>query len=123
MQQVTQINLLQRNLCSQTLMKNNNAAFLRSRESHLDIEIVEHEAPHDAEEPVPDSPCANIQREEHDSPDDVLDSVDTVEPMKPSERLRDAPHAKRRPTWLRETLQEAEKHTAPFDRFRESRRP
>ena len=41
----------------------------------------------------------------------------------PLERPVFAPPVKRRLAWLRETLQEAEKHTAPPDTFRESRRP
>ena len=100
-----------------------DAAFLRSRESHLDVETEEHEAPNVIEDPVPDSPHADMQREEHSSPDYIPDSMDPVEQVGPSERLIDAPPAKRRPTWLRETLQEAEKHTTPPGTFRESRRP
>ena len=46
-----------------------------------------------------------------------------MELVGPSEKPRDAPPAKRRPTWLRETLQEAKKHTPPPVTFRESRRP
>ena len=73
-----------------------DATFLRSRESHLDVEIEEQEAPHDAEDPIPDSPHADVQREEHASPDDILDLVDPVETVRPSERPRDAPPSKRR---------------------------
>lgn len=64
---------------------------MRSRESHLDVEIEEHEAPHDAEDPISDSPCADVQREEHASLDDIFDSMDPVEPVRPLERPRDAP--------------------------------
>lgn len=99
-----------------------NVAFLRSRESHLHIDIEEHEAPYDVEDPTLDTPHSAIQREEHDSPDEILDSVDPMEPVVPSQRPRDAPPTKRRPTWLRETVQEAEKHTAPPDSFKESKR-
>ena len=81
-----------------------DAAFLRSRESHLDVETEEHEAPHVVEDPVPDSPRADIQREEHASPDEIFVSVDPMELERPSKRPRDAPPAKRRPAWLRETL-------------------
>ena len=81
-----------------------DATFLRSRESHLDVETEEHEAPNVIEDPIPDSPRANMRREEHSSPDYIPDSVDPVEPLGPSERHIDAPPAKRRPTWLRETL-------------------
>lgn len=79
-----------------------DAAFLRSRESHLDVEIEEPEAPKDVEDPVPDSLCSNVQREEHS--DHVPDAVDPMEPVLPLERLVFAPPVKRRPAWLRETL-------------------
>ena len=87
------------------------------------METKEHEAPDDIEDPVPDSPHSDMQREEHFSPDHVMDSVDPVELVGPSERPIFSPPVKRRPAWLRETLQEAEKHTAPPSTFRESRRP
>ena len=70
---------------------------MRSRESHLDVETEEPEAPKDAEDLVPDSPRSDVQREEHANLDDIFDPVEL-------ERPRDAPLAKRRPTWLRETL-------------------
>ena len=98
-----------------------DAAFLRSRESHLDVVTEELEAPKDMEDPVLSPPRSDVQREEHS--DHVSDSMDPVEPMGPSERPVFAPPAKRRPTWLQETLQEAEKHTTPLGTFRESRRP
>ena len=93
---------------------------MRSKESHLDVETEEHETPNDLEDPIPDSPHSDIQREEH--PDHVPDSVDPVEPVGPSERPVFAPPVKRRPTWLHETLQEAEKYAAPLGTFRESKR-
>ena len=85
------------------------------------METEEHEAPKNAEDLVLDSPRSNVQREEHS--DHVPDAVDPVEPILPLERLVFAPLVKRRPTWLRETLQEAEKHIAPPGTFRESIRP
>ena len=72
--------------------------FWRSRESHIDIDIGENEASHDAEIPAPDSHCSDTQREELDDP---IDTVDPVEPVEPTDSPRDAPLAKRRPTWLR----------------------
>lgn len=39
------------------------------------------------------------------------------------ERPLDAPLVKRRPAWLKETLQEAQKHSDPLGTFRESTRP
>ena len=96
-------------------------AFLRSRESHIDVEMEEHEAPNDIEDLVPDYPRSDVQREEHS--DHVPDSVDPMELVGPSERLVFAPHVKRRTTWLHETLQEVEKHVAPLGTFRESKGP
>ena len=46
-----------------------------------------------------------------------------VESERPAEELLDAPPSKRRPAWYRETLQEAEKHKAPPETFRESIKP
>ena len=66
------------------------------------MEIEEHEAPNDAEDPVPISPHSYVQREEHS--DHVTDSVDPMEPVGPSKRPIFSPAAKRRPTLLRETL-------------------
>ena len=66
------------------------------------METEEHEAPNDIEDPVLDSPLSNIQREEH--PYHVSYFVDPLEPAEPSERPIFAPHVKRRPAWLRETL-------------------
>ena len=66
------------------------------------METEEHEAPKDVEDPVPDSPSLDVQREEHS--DHVPDAVDPVEPILPLERPIFAPRVKRRPTWLWETL-------------------
>jgi hypothetical protein len=49
------------------------------------------------------------------------DSV--LEPAEILERSLEEPPIKRRLTWLKETLQEAEKHAAPSETFRESKRP
>ena len=98
-----------------------DAAFLRSRESHLDVVTEEPEAPKDVEDPDIAPPRSDVQREELSDP--VPDEEDPVEPVLPLERPVLAPPVKRRPAWLRDTLQEAEKHTAPPGTFRESRRP
>ena len=92
-----------------------------SRESHLDVVTEEPEAPKDMEDLVLPPPCSDVQREEHS--DHVPNAVDPVEPVLPLESPIFAPPVKRRPAWLRETLQEAEKHTAPPGTFKESRRP
>ena len=93
-----------------------DVAFLRSKESHVDVETEKHEDPKDIEDPVPDSPRSNVQREEH--ADHVSDSMDPMEPVGPLERPAFPPPAKRRPAWLQETLQEAEKHTSPPGTFK-----
>lgn len=46
-----------------------------------------------------------------------------MELVEPIDWLRDVDVAKRRPTWLRGTLQEAERHVAHRGSFKESRRP
>lgn len=80
----------------------------------MEIDNEEKEAPKDADLSTPDIHPSDAQREE------PVDPVELVEPM---DRPRDVAMAKRRPTWLRDTLQEAEKHAAPIGSFRESRRP
>ena len=87
------------------------------------METEENEAPNDIKDLVPDSPHAYIQREEHSNLDHTPILVDPVEPVGPSKRSIGAPPTKRRPSWLRETLQEAKKHSAPPCTFRESKRP
>jgi hypothetical protein len=98
-----------------------DVAFLRSKESHLDVVSEDPEAPKDVEDPVLASPRSDVQREEHS--DHVPGVVDPMEPIFPLERPVLAPPVKRRPAWLRDTLEEAEKHIAPPGTFRESRRP
>ena len=44
-----------------------------------------------------------------------------IEPEDPMERILEAPPIKRRPTWFRETLQEATKHATPSRTFREKK--
>ena len=69
-----------------------DANLLRSRLSHLNIKMEEHKAPHDdVEDLVLDAPYLDVHKEEYDSLDD------TFQPMRPSNRPRDAPPAKRRP--------------------------
>ena len=87
-------------------------------ESHLVVDMEEHEAP-TTEIPVLDSPHVEVQREE---PDEHVDLADPMEIVEPIERPIDAPPTKRRPIWLRETLQEAKKHSAPLGTFGEGGR-
>ena len=93
------------------------ATFQTSRESHIDVDSEVQEAPRDADVSIPNNHPSDVQREE---PVDPIDSVETVEPI---DRMRDVVVAKRRPTWLRDTLQEVEKHAAPHGFFTESRKP
>jgi hypothetical protein len=69
---------------------------------------------------VPNSPHAEVQREE---PNEHVDPTNPMERVEPFERPIYAPPAKRRLAWLRETLQEAEKHSTPSSTFRENKRP
>jgi hypothetical protein len=45
---------------SQDVTFDEDAAFFRSNESHLDVETEEHEAPKDIEDPVPNSPHSDV---------------------------------------------------------------
>lgn len=91
--------------------------FQRSKESHIDVDCKEHEAPQDAKLPVPDTHTLDDQREEPNDP------IDPIEPIEHVDGPRDVVVAKRRPTWLCETLREVKKHASPQGSFRESRRP
>jgi len=51
------------------------------------------------------------------------DQVETVEPETPVDPHKEITVTKKRPTWLRNTLQEAENHATPNSSFRESKRP
>ena len=51
----------------------------------------------------------------------ILDAPEDTK--SPPKELLEVPPSKRRPTWYRETVQEAEKHKAPPGNFRESIRP
>jgi hypothetical protein len=45
------------------------------------------------------------------------------EPQKPTDSSQEMNTKKRRPTWVREIIQDAEKYGAPNGSFRESKRP
>jgi hypothetical protein len=51
-----------------------------------------------------------------------MDQDSVLEPAEVLERSHEEPPIKRRLAWLRETLQEAEKHAAPSGIFGESKR-
>lgn len=64
-----------------------------------------------------ESSSPSIQREEeHDEHDEELELAETIE------RSIEETLAKRRPSWLGETLQEEQKHATPPGTFKESRR-
>jgi hypothetical protein len=82
-------------------------AFRRSRESHMEIDSEK------KEETVP-SPPSIVQRET---------VIDPVDPVAPVDVPRDIAVGQKRLAWARQTLQEAEGHAAPRGTFQESKRP
>ena len=95
------------------------AVFKRSKELPLDTEVEESETPQ-IQAPVSETSNLDMQMEELD---ERLDQIDPVEPIEQVDRSLEAPQTKRRPTWCREIMHEAEKHGAPSGTFRESKRP
>jgi hypothetical protein len=88
------------------------AAFRKSRESHMDEDREEQEAPRDAV-------MIDSTLEEH-IPED---QNETVEPKVLVDPPKEVTVTEKRTTWLRNTLQEAEKHAALSGSFIESRKP
>jgi hypothetical protein len=82
-------------------------AFRRSKESHMEIENEKNE------ETIPSPPLA-VQRKTIIDPIDVVDPVDVP---------RDIAVVHKSPAWARHTLQEAEGHATPRGTFRERKRP
>jgi hypothetical protein len=84
-------------------------SFRRSRESHMDEDREEQDAPRDAimVDSTSEEPISKVQNE-------------MVELERPIDPPREAVVTNKRPTWLRNTLQEAEGH--PKGSFRESKR-
>eukprot|EP00253_Pinus_taeda_P035273 PITA_35273 len=61
-------------------------------------------------------------RNQGEKEDETMPDVD--EPVDPIDPLPHEPSSsKRRPSWLRETLEDAERHIAPRGTFRESKKP
>ena len=52
-----------------------------------------------------------------------IDPIDLVDPVAPIVVPRDIVVGQKRPTWSRQTLQEAERHATPHGTFQESKRP
>ena len=86
-------------------------AFMRSRGSHMDIDS-------EKEEEMVHSPphLPIVQRE-------TVEPIDPIHPVPPVDVLRDIVLGQKRPTWARQTLQEAEGHANPHGTFRERKRP
>jgi hypothetical protein len=90
-------------------------AFQRSRESQMEIDS----------ETKPSPPSA-IQREIDIILVDPVAPVDPVvldDPVAPSDMPKDITVGHKRPTWARQTLQEAEGHKSPQGTTRENKRP
>jgi hypothetical protein len=83
--------------------------FRRSRESHMEIDSEEQEAPKD---------------ENTDPSNPVVHPLDYQgESVEPVNLPRDVALTRKRRTWLRDTLQDVEEHATPSGAFRESKRP
>jgi hypothetical protein len=88
------------------------ATFKKSRELQQDSEAVQPASP------PSESEESDVQREEpHEGPSD-----EPLEPVEELERTLEEPPAKRKPTWLKEIVQETKKIIAPKGTFRESKR-
>lgn len=86
-----------------------DAAFNRSRPNHTDeVHDEDFEAPR----------VTGTDSEEHDPEDH-----DMTEHQKPENSPKEVITHKRRPTWARELIQDAEKYGAPDGSLRESKRP
>jgi hypothetical protein len=87
-------------------------AFRRSRESHMDEDREEQGARRDVVmvDSTPKEPISEVQ-------------IEIVESEIPIDPPREAAVTKKRPAWLQNTLQEAKGHAAPKRSFRESERP
>jgi hypothetical protein len=87
-------------------------AFKRSKESHMDEDREEQEALRDAVmvDSTLEEPISEVQNE-------MVESERFVDPP------REAAVTRKRLAWLRNTLQEAEGHATPKGSFRESKKP
>jgi hypothetical protein len=89
------------------------STFKKSIELQQDLEAVQPASPSSESEE------SDVQREEpHERP-----SYESIEPAKELERTLEEPLAKKKPGWLKETMQEAEKIVAPKGNLGESKRP
>jgi hypothetical protein len=89
------------------------AAFKKSKELQQELEEVQPASPSSENEE------SNDQREEpREGP-----SNEPLEPVEVLERTLEEPPAKRKPGWLKEIVQEAERIVSPEGTFRETKRP
>jgi hypothetical protein len=89
-------------------------AFRRSRGSHMEIDSERQEEI----VPFPPHPLT-VQRETVEP----IDPIDLVDPVAPIDVPKDIAVGRKRSTWARQTLQEAEGHAAPCGIIRGSKRP
>jgi hypothetical protein len=87
-------------------------AFRKSRESHMEIDSEEQEAPKDGGT----DPSSQVVH-----PSDYQE--ESVEPAEPVDLPRDVVVIRKRPAWLHDTLQDAKGHATPSGTFRERKRP
>jgi hypothetical protein len=87
-------------------------AFKISRESHIDEDGEEHEAPRDAimVESTPEEPISEFHNE-------MVELERHVDPP------REAAITRKRPAWLQNNLREVEGHAAPKEYFRQRKKP
>jgi hypothetical protein len=86
--------------------------FKKSRELQQESEAVQPTSPSSENEESDD-----LREEPHEGPSD-----EPLEPVEELERTLEEPPAKRKPGWLKETVQEAEKIVSPKETFRERKR-
>jgi hypothetical protein len=89
-------------------------SFRRSRGSHMEIDSERQE------EMVPSPPHPPAVQRETVEPIDPIDLFDLVAPV---DVPIDIAVGRKRPTWARQNLQEAEGHATPHGTFRERKRP
>jgi hypothetical protein len=87
-------------------------SFKRSRGSHMEIDSERQE------EMVPSPPHPPTVQRETIEP---IDPIDLVDPVAPVDVPRDIAVGQKRPTWARQTLQEAEGHATPCGTFERER--
>lgn len=107
----------QRNIeVSKDVTFHEEAAFKRSKDIQINVEMEEGEIPSDR---TPDLGPSSLDTQRASS----VEQFGSIGQEDQIERSLKEPQVKRKPTWCKEILQEVEKHGAPADTFRESKRP